>query len=92
MLGGAALGGGRGSMVAAMAGALALEALFTLLNLLGLPKPLRDAVQGLIIIGAVAYARIPLACGHDETARGARSPRDRTGHKATAVRFDRTFR
>jgi ribose transport system permease protein len=43
-------------MVAAMAGALALEALFTLLNLLGLPKPLRDAVQGLIIIGAVAYA------------------------------------
>src|SRR5215213_6689329 len=50
------LGGGRGSMVAAMAGALTLEALFTLLNLLGLPKPLRDAVQGLIIIGAVAYA------------------------------------
>ncbi len=56
VLGGAALGGGRGSMVAVMAGALALEALFTLLNLLGLPKPLRDAVQGLIIIGAVAYA------------------------------------
>ena len=56
VLGGAALGGGRGSMVAAMAGALALEALFTLLNLLGLPAPLRDAVQGLIIIGAVAYA------------------------------------
>ena len=56
VLGGAALGGGRGSMVAAMAGALTLEALFTLLNLLGLPKPLRDAVQGLIIIGAVAYA------------------------------------
>jgi ribose transport system permease protein len=56
VLGGAVLGGGRGSMVAAMAGALALEALFTLLNLLGLPKSLRDAVQGLIIIGAVAYA------------------------------------
>ena len=56
VLGGAVLGGGRGSMVAAMAGALTLEALFTLLNLLGLPKPLRDAVQGLIIIGAVAYA------------------------------------
>jgi ribose transport system permease protein len=56
VLGGAVLGGGRGSMVAAMAGAVALEALFTLLNLLGLPKPLRDAVQGLIIIGAVAYA------------------------------------
>lgn len=56
VLGGAVLLGGRGSMPAAIAGALALEALFTLLNLLGLPKPLRDAVQGFIIIGAVAYA------------------------------------
>jgi len=56
VLGGATLGGGRGAMVAAIAGALTLEALFTLLNLLGLPKPLRDAVQGAIIIGAVAYA------------------------------------
>jgi len=56
VLGGAALGGGSGAMVAAMAGALSLEALFTLLNLLGLPKPSRDAVQGLIIIGAVAFA------------------------------------
>jgi ribose transport system permease protein len=56
VLGGAVLLGGRGSMPAAMAGALALELLFTLLNLLGLPKPLRDTVQGFIIIGAVAYA------------------------------------
>lgn len=56
VLGGAVLLGGRGSVPTAMTGALALEALFTLLNLLGLPKPLRDAVQGLIIIGAVAYA------------------------------------
>lgn len=56
VLGGAVLLGGRGSMTAAIAGAAALEALFMLLNLLGLPKPLRDAVQGLIIIGAVAYA------------------------------------
>ncbi len=55
VLGGAVLLGGRGSMGAAIAGALALEALFTLLNLWGLPKPLRDAVQGLIIIGAVAW-------------------------------------
>lgn len=58
VLGGAMLLGGRGSMLAAMAGAMALELLFTLLNLLGLPKPLRDAVQGLIIIGAVAYAAL----------------------------------
>jgi ribose transport system permease protein len=55
VLGGTILLGGRGSIPAAMAGALALELLFTLLNLMGLPKPLRDAVQGLIIIGAVAY-------------------------------------
>ena len=56
VLGGTMLLGGRGSVPAAMAGALALEVLFTLLNLMGLPKPLRDAVQGLIIISAVAYA------------------------------------
>ena len=56
VLGGTVLLGGRGNIPAAMAGALALELLFTLLNLMGLPKPLRDAVQGLIIIGAVAYA------------------------------------
>ncbi|HRO90889.1 MAG TPA: ABC transporter permease, partial [Promineifilum sp.] len=55
VLGGTMLLGGRGSVPAAMTGALALEVLFTLLNLMGLPKPLRDAVQGLIIIGAVAY-------------------------------------
>ena len=55
VLGGTMLLGGRGSIPAAMTGALALEVLFTLLNLMGLPKPLRDAVQGLIIIGAVAY-------------------------------------
>jgi ribose transport system permease protein len=56
VLGGAVLLGGRGAMGAAIAGAFALEALFTLLNLWGLPKPMRDTVQGLIIIGAVAYA------------------------------------
>lgn len=58
VLGGAALLGGKGSVPRAIAGAVALEALFTLLNLLGLPKPLRDAVQGIIIIAAVAYAAI----------------------------------
>lgn len=60
VLGGAALGGGTGSMVATLAGAMSLEALFTLLNLLGLPAPARDAVQGLIIIGAVAFAALRL--------------------------------
>lgn len=56
VLGGAVLGGGRGSMVAVVVGALTLEVLFTLLNLLGLPQSLRDTAQGLIIIGAVVIA------------------------------------
>lgn len=56
VLGGAALLGGRGNMPAALAGALTLQALFTLLNFLGLPAPLRVAVQGAIIIGAVGFA------------------------------------
>jgi ribose transport system permease protein len=58
VIGGALLLGGRGSLIGAVFGALTLEAIFSLLNLLGLPKPFRDAVQGLIIIGAVAYASI----------------------------------
>jgi ribose transport system permease protein len=56
VLGGAVLGGGRGSIPTTIAGALTLQALFTLLNLYGFPTPIRDAVQGVIIIGAVAYA------------------------------------
>ena len=42
VLGGVVLGGGRGSVVAAMAGALTLEALFTLLNLLGVSAALES--------------------------------------------------
>jgi ribose transport system permease protein len=60
MLGGVVLGGGRGSVVAAIAGALTLEALFTLLNLLGVSGALEDAVEGLIIIAAVAFAAFRL--------------------------------
>ena len=56
VLGGVVLGGGRGWVVAAAAGAFALEALFTLLNFAGVPSTYRDAVQGVIIILAVAYA------------------------------------
>ncbi|MFE0018278.1 ABC transporter permease [Mesorhizobium sp. NPDC059054] len=56
VLGGAVLLGGRGSVLPVIAGALALNALFTLLNIWGFPKPLRDVVQGLIIICAVAYS------------------------------------
>ena len=56
VIGGVLLLGGRGSVYDAAFGALTLEAIVSLLNLLGLPKPYRDAVQGLIIISAVAYA------------------------------------
>lgn len=56
VLGGVVLGGGRGWVVAAAAGAFALEALFTLLNFAGVPSTYRDAVQGFIIILAVAYS------------------------------------
>lgn len=60
VLGGVVLGGGRGSVVAAVAGALSLEALFRLLNLLGLSAALQDGVEGLIIIAAVAFAAFRL--------------------------------
>jgi ribose transport system permease protein len=55
VVGGAVIGGGRGSLPLAAAGALTLEMLFTLLNLFSFPEPIRDTVQGVIIIGAVAY-------------------------------------
>jgi ribose transport system permease protein len=58
VIGGALLLGGKGSVPDVAFGGLTLEAMFSLLNLMGLPKPYRDAVQGLIIIGAVAYAAI----------------------------------
>jgi ribose transport system permease protein len=56
VLGGVVLGGGRGTIIGAMGGAFALQALFTLFNQLELPSTIRPAAQGLIIIAAVAYA------------------------------------
>jgi ribose transport system permease protein len=56
VIGGAQLLGGRGSVPAAIAGALTLTAIFTLLNFLGLPQPVRQVVQGVILIAAVAIA------------------------------------
>ncbi|QEU89726.1 ABC transporter permease [Streptomyces kanamyceticus] len=53
VLGGVVLGGGRGSVVAAMAGAFSLQALFTLLNLRGVSGALESTVQGVIVIAAV---------------------------------------
>ena len=53
VVGGAQLLGGRGSIWSAVFGALSLFALFTLLNLMGLPQALRDSIQGAILIVAV---------------------------------------
>ncbi|WP_214323497.1 ABC transporter permease [Nonomuraea sediminis] len=60
VLGGVALGGGRGAVVSAMGGALTLEALFTLLNLYGISGALEYAVQGVIIVAAVAAGAVRL--------------------------------
>ncbi|WP_431726976.1 ABC transporter permease [Verrucosispora sp. TAA-831] len=56
VLGGVALGGGRGSVVGAMLGATTLELLFALMNFYGISGALRPAVQGAIILAAVAVA------------------------------------
>ncbi len=55
VVGGVQLMGGRGTVVGAIAGALIMTALFTLLTLLGWPQPLKDTAQGLILIIAVAF-------------------------------------
>lgn len=60
VLGGVVLGGGRGSVVAAMGGAFTLEALFTLLNLYGISGALEYTVQGVIIVAAVAAGAVRL--------------------------------
>ncbi|HLU70897.1 MAG TPA: ABC transporter permease [Nonomuraea sp.] len=69
VLGGVTLGGGRGSVPAAMAGAVTLEALFTLLNLYGVSGALEFTVQGVIIIAAIAAGAVRLP----------RKPTPRTG-------------
>jgi ribose transport system permease protein len=58
VLGGTVLGGGRGSVLGAIAGALVLEALFMLLNLYGVDRALEQAFTGLVIVGAVAVAAL----------------------------------
>lgn len=55
VIGGVMLMGGRGTIAGAVCGALALYAIFTVLNLLGMPQPVRLAVQGLILIAAAAF-------------------------------------
>lgn len=61
VLGGVVLGGGRGTVVGALIGAFTLESLFTLLNFTSVPATMRDAIQGAIIIAAVAYSGVVFA-------------------------------
>jgi ribose transport system permease protein len=56
VIGGTQLLGGRGSVYGAVGGALTLYALFTFLNLIGLPQPIRESVQGVILIAAAAIS------------------------------------
>ncbi|RYB93004.1 ABC transporter permease [Nocardioides oleivorans] len=56
VLGGVVLGGGRGWVLSAAAGAFALELLFSFLNFQEVESTWRNTVQGLIIILAVALA------------------------------------
>jgi len=58
VVGGVLLLGGKGAVPDVIFGAFTMAALENLLNLLGLPKPYKDAVQGLIIIAAVAYVAL----------------------------------
>lgn len=77
VLGGVVLGGGRGWVLSAAAGAIALDLLFTLLNFRDVPATWRDSVQGVIIILAVALAgrswrggvRLPALLRRDATPR-----------------------
>jgi ribose transport system permease protein len=56
VLGGTVLGGGRGSVMGAVAGALVLEALFKLLNLYGVDRAFEQAFTGIVIVAAVSVA------------------------------------
>lgn len=60
VVGGVMLMGGKGSVPNVIIGAFTMEAIFNLLNLLGLPKPYKDAVQGVIIIIAVTYVLVSM--------------------------------
>ena len=60
VVGGIIIGGGKGSVLNAIFGAITLQAIVNLLIVLGLPRPYTEAVQGLIIIGAVAYSTLSL--------------------------------
>ncbi|MDN5807320.1 MAG: ABC transporter permease [Brevibacterium sp.] len=76
VLGGVVLGGGRGTVLGALIGAFTLESLFTLLNFTAVPATMRDAIQGAIIIAAVAYSGVVFAKKHKRPTTSANEPRD----------------
>ncbi len=82
VLGGVLLGGGRGWVLSAAAGAFTLELLFTFLTAQGVESTWRPTVQGVIIILAVAVA------GRAWT--GARRPSRRATRPGGARRTDRS--
>lgn len=81
VLGGVLLGGGRGWVLSAAAGAFALELLFTLLTTYEVASTWRDTVQGLIIILAVAAAGRAWQVGRRP--RGERRPPEALGRSTT---------
>lgn len=71
VLGGVVLGGGRGWVLSAAAGAFALELLFSFLNFQEVESTWRNTVQGLIIILAVALAARAWSFGRRPSSRSA---------------------
>ena len=67
VLGGVVLGGGRGWLLSAAAGAFALELLFSFLNFQEIESTWRPTVQGVIIILAVALAARAWSLGRRPT-------------------------
>ena len=71
VLGGVVLGGGRGWVLSAAAGAFALELLFSFLNFQEVESTWRNTVQGVIIILAVAASARAWSLGRRPPSRSA---------------------
>ena len=80
VLGGVLLGGGRGWVVGAMAGALTYQLLERLLVQLDMPSTLNPTIQGVIIIAAVAFA-----ANQSRTRRGRTAPQTPAEPKPVGV-------